>query len=132
MPTAAGTGAIPNEAAPAAVAGEGAAPEFTRVDAMRELLALPENPENKFEALRDILSRVRPPLPWMSDPTSAEYRGVFEGLDPQVQPVRAHMANGADFLGNRVVAYMHLRLPMGGRRRKTKRKHFRKRTSRRH
>jgi hypothetical protein len=98
---------------------------------MRALIALPENPENKFEALYDILARARPPLPWLGDPTSAEYREVFEGLDPRVPVVHPALANGADFGTNRVNAYMRLRLPQGGRR-KSKRKHFRKRTSRKH
>jgi hypothetical protein len=133
MPTAAGTGAVPNEAAPAAVAGQGAAPEFSRVDAMRALLALPRNPPNKFELLYDIFARARPPVPWLGDPTSAEYREVFEGLDPRVPIVHPEMANGGDFPLNRINAYMRLRLPQGGRKRATrKRKHFRKRTSRRH
>ncbi len=134
MPEAAGQGTIRNAAAPAAAAGQGAAPVLTRVDAMRALLALPEDPENKFEALYEIFARARPPIPWLGDPTSAEYREVFEGLDPRVPVIHPEMANGADFASNRVNAYMRLRLPQGGRRktRTLKRKHFRKRTSRKH
>lgn len=124
MPEAAGQGTLRNAAAPVAAAGQGAAPVLTRVDAMRALLALPEDPSNKFEALYEIFARARPPIPWLGDPTSAEYREVFEGLDPRVPVIHPEMANGGDFGLNRVNAYMRLRLPQGGRRttRKPKRK----------
>lgn len=130
--SAAGQGAIQPTPQPTA-AGEGAAPNYHARDAIEDLSRMNAG---TFEQVRDILARVRPPIPWLADPTSVEYRQVFIGLDPQVQPAIPGMPVHIPFwfTRNSAVAYLS-RLEGGRRRRKTrkpKRKHFRKRTSRKH
>lgn len=130
--SAAGHGAIPN-APPPEAAGLGAAPTYGPQQALDELAPLNHG---TFQQLRGILARVQPPIPWLADPTSQEYRQVFIGLDPQVQPAFPGIPLNIPFWHNKMNAefYLAMMLPRGGRRRKTrkpKRKHFRKRTSRR-
>jgi hypothetical protein len=117
MPAAAGQGAVPS-AAPPVAAGQGAVSRTLRPqEAITEIRALPN--DDNSAALRAILERVDPPLPWMNE-GSGEYRTIF----------------GTPFGEDRKgFATAYLSRVLGGRRKKTtrkpKRKHFRKRTSRR-
>jgi hypothetical protein len=113
MPEAAGEGAIPSAPAPVA-AGEGAAPTYGPQEALRDLAPLNHG---TFQQLRDILARVQPPIPWLNDPNSEQYRQVFIGLDPQVQPAFPGIPLNIPFWHNKMNAefYLAMMLPRGGR-----------------
>lgn len=118
-----GQGADVPEAAPTA-AGQGAAPPYGPQDAIRELNELTDE-KTTFQELRRILAKVRPPLEWLNHPDSEQYRQVFIGLDPQVQPAFPGLPrlqvrpwvhrDSAKF-------YLEMMIPRGGRK-KLSRKH---------
>ena len=130
MPEAAGQGAIPSAPAPVA-AGEGAAPTYGPQQALNELAPLNYG---TFQQLRDILARVQPPIPWLNDPNSPQYREVFIGLDPQVQPAFPGIPLNFPFSVNKRAAEFYLLMmlpPRGGRKKLSRKRNARSRRTRR-
>lgn len=121
MPVAAGQGAVPS-APPPVAAGEGAAPSYGPQQALDELAPLNHG---TFQQLRDILARVHPPIPWLNDPNSEQYRQVFIGLDPQIPPAIPGLPVNVPFWHNKMQAefYLAMMLPEGGRRKTLSRHH---------
>ena len=131
MPEAAGEGAIPNAQAPVA-AGEGAAPSYGPQQALDELAPLNHG---TFQQLRGILARVQPPIPWLNDPNSEQYRQVFIGLDPQIPPAIPGLPVNVPFWHNKMQAEFYLAMmlpPQGGRRKTLSRNHNAHRRRNRH
>jgi hypothetical protein len=120
--SAAGQGAIPSAPVPTAAAGEGAAPTYGPQQALDELAPLNHG---TFQQLRDILARVQPPIPWLNDPNSEQYRQVFIGLDPQIPPAIPGLPVNVPFWHNKMQAefYLAMMLPEGGRRKTLSRNH---------
>lgn len=117
-----GQGADVPDAAPTA-AGQGAAPPYGAQDAIRELNELTDE-KTTVQELRRILAKVRPPLEWLNHPDSEQYRQVFIGLDPQVQPAfpglpRLQVRPSV----NREAAKFYLEMHQRGGRKKLSRKH---------
>jgi hypothetical protein len=125
-----GQGAEPPAPAPVA-AGQGAAPEFGPQEALDAIRYLPQH--GTFAQLRDILARVQPPIEWLQDPTSPQYRQVFIGLDPQVQPAIPGLPVNVPFWHNKMTAefYLAMRIPRGGRKKLSRKRNARSRRTRR-